>query len=59
MRKPMKNKIYIPITKAIQDIIDQYGNKAVGHDAFIFPILRPEWDEEKDILCHPTIYQND
>ncbi len=36
----------IPITRQMQTIIDMHGVKAVGHDAFIFPILRPDWDEE-------------
>lgn len=35
----------IPITKSMQNIINRHGNKAVGHDAYIFPILRPEWSE--------------
>jgi len=40
-------EIQIPITNRMQKIIDRHGNKAVGHDAFIFPILRPEWDDRK------------
>jgi len=39
--------LQIPITKRMQSIIDTHGVRAVGHDAFIFPILRPEWDEER------------
>jgi integrase/recombinase XerD len=42
-----ENKLRVPITKNIQAIIDRHGNKAIGHDAFIFPILKPEWNEEK------------
>ena len=37
----------IPITRQMQSIIDTHGVRAVGHDAFIFPILRPEWNEEQ------------
>jgi len=37
----------IPITRQMQSIIDAHGVRAVGHDAFLFPILRPEWDEER------------
>jgi integrase len=40
-------EIRVPITESMQLIIDRHGNKAVGHDAFIFPILKPGWDKEK------------
>jgi site-specific recombinase XerD len=39
--------LQIPITKRMQSIIDTHGIRAVGYDSFIFPILRPEWDEER------------
>jgi integrase len=37
----------IPITRQMQSIIDLHSVRAVGHDAFLFPILRPDWDEER------------
>lgn len=42
-----EESLSIPITRQMQFIIDAHGNKAVGHDAFIFPILRPEMNEEQ------------
>lgn len=42
-----EEKLRIPITRQMRSIIDTHGVRAVGHDAFIFPILRPEWDEER------------
>lgn len=46
-KRKNKNKIYVPITTRMQSIIDRHGNKAIGHDAFVFPILRPEWNDQK------------
>jgi integrase/recombinase XerD len=42
-----ENKIHVSITRQMQTIINKHGNKAVGHDAFLFPVLRPDWDEVK------------
>jgi len=46
--------LHVPITASMQDIIDRQGNKAIGHDAYLFPILKPEWDEER---CYSEIKQ--
>lgn len=43
----VEEPLRIPITRQMQAIIDRHGVRAVGHDAFIFPILRPEWNEEQ------------
>lgn len=40
-------KINIPINKSIQEIIDKYGNKSIGFDNYVFPILKPDMTEEK------------
>lgn len=37
--------LHIPVTKNLQAIINEHGTRAIGHDAYIFPILRPEWSE--------------
>ncbi|MFO7656345.1 MAG: site-specific integrase [Bacteroidales bacterium] len=37
----------VPITESMQSIIDRYGNKAIGFDSFIFPILKTDWGSEK------------
>jgi len=42
-----EESLSIPITRQMQVIIDTHGNRAVGHDAFIFPILRPDMNEEQ------------
>ena len=39
--------IHITVTERIQSIIDKHGNKSIGHDAFIFPVLRPNMSERK------------
>ncbi len=43
-----EDKLHVPITKTMQSIIDRYGKKAVGFDSFIFPILEPDWSEQKN-----------
>jgi integrase len=43
-----EDKLHAPITKNMQSIIDRYGIKSVGFDSFIFPILKPEWNEERN-----------
>lgn len=42
-----EDKIHVPLTQTMRSIIKRHGNRAVGHDAYIFPVLNPEWDEEK------------
>jgi integrase len=42
-----ENKLHVPITGNMQTIIDRYGNKAVGYDSYIFPILKPDMSEER------------
>lgn len=41
-------KLQIPITKNIQSIINRTGNKAIGFDSYIFPILKTEWTQERN-----------
>jgi len=55
VREKTKNKdeeefIRVPVTHQMQTIIDIHGNKAVGYDAYIFPILKPDWSESKKYL---------
>lgn len=46
-----EDKLHVPITKNMQAIIDRHGNKAIGHDAFIFPVLKPEMTEEQKFMA--------
>lgn len=51
VREKTKNKeeqveIRVPVTNQMQLIIEKHGIKAIGHDAYIFPILKPEWNDE-------------
>jgi integrase len=43
----IENKLCVPIGKNLQSIIDRHGNKSIGFDSYIFPILKPQWDPEK------------
>ena len=45
--KPNEVKLKVIITQYLQGIIDRHGNKAVGHDAYIFDILKPDMDEAR------------
>ena len=42
-----ENKLRVPVSKVMQSIIDRYGNKAVGFDSYIFPLLKPDYSNEK------------
>jgi integrase/recombinase XerD len=42
-----EDKLHVPITKTMQSIIDRYGNKSVGFDSYILPILKPDYSNEK------------
>jgi len=42
-----EDKLHVTITKNMQSIIDKHGNKTVGYDSFIFPILKPDFNEQK------------
>lgn len=42
-----EDKIHVPLTSTMNKIIDRYGNKAVGFDSYIFPILKNDSSEEK------------
>ena len=42
-----EDKLHVPITKTMQAIIDKHGNKAIGFDSYLFPILKPDWSEER------------
>lgn len=46
-KEAKEDKLNVPITKNIQTIIDRHGNKSVGFDSYIFPILVSEWSEER------------
>jgi len=55
IREKTKNKdrqtpISVPITKQMQLIIDRHGNKAIGHDAYLFPILRPDMTDHEQYM---------
>jgi integrase len=56
VREKTKNKeadedtLHVPISKNMQTIIERHGNKAIGHDAYIFPVLRPDMSEEKKFM---------
>jgi len=39
--------IRITLTKRMQSIINQHGNRAIGHDAFIFNVLKSGMSERK------------
>lgn len=43
-----EDKLIVPISKNMQVIIDKYGKKAIGFDSYILPILKPDWDEERN-----------
>lgn len=43
-----EDKLHAPISKNMQSIIDRYSNKAIGFDSYIFPILKPDWTEERN-----------
>jgi integrase len=40
-------RIQVPITSQMQLIIDRHGTKAVGYDAFLFPVFKPGMKEEQ------------
>lgn len=46
--EPDEDKLHVPISKTMQEIIDRYGNKAIGYDSYIFPMLKPDWSEERN-----------
>lgn len=55
IREKTKNKdhqteISVPISRQIQNIIARHSNKAVGHDAYLFPILKPDMSDEKKYM---------
>ncbi len=37
----------VPITELMQGIIERYGNRSVGFDNYVFPILQNDWDEKR------------
>jgi len=46
-KEAREEKLHVPITKHMQTIIDRHGNKAIGYDSYLFPILKLDWSEEK------------
>ncbi len=43
-----ENKLHVKISKTMQSIIERHGNKSVGFDSYIFPILKRDWNEERN-----------
>ncbi len=41
----VEETLHVILTRSLQDIINRHGQKAVGFDAYIFPILKEEWTE--------------
>jgi len=55
VREKTKNKthqaeISIPISAQMRRIIDHHSNKAIGHDAYLFPILKSNMTEERKYM---------
>jgi integrase/recombinase XerD len=44
-RKETQETIRVPVTRQMQSIIDKHRNRAIGHDAYVFPILKPDWTD--------------
>jgi integrase len=52
IREKTKNKdrqtsTTVPITRQMRTIIERHGNKAIGHDAYLFPVIKPEMSDQK------------
>jgi integrase len=43
-----ETKLHVQISKNMQSIIDLHGNKSIGFDSYIFPILKTGSDEKKN-----------
>ncbi|MBW6480760.1 MAG: site-specific integrase [Bacteroidales bacterium] len=43
--KETEETLNVPITQSIQNIINRHGNRHIGHDAYLFPILNPNMTE--------------
>jgi Phage integrase family. len=43
-----ETKLHVQISKNMQSIIDLHGNKSVGFDSYIFPILKNGSDEKRN-----------
>jgi integrase len=43
----VEETIHVILTRSLQDIIERHGQKAVGFDAYIFPILKEDWTEPR------------
>jgi integrase len=43
-----EDKLHVIINKNMQSFIETYGNKAIGFDSYIFPILKLEWNAERN-----------
>jgi integrase len=55
VREKTKNKthqaeITIPLSAQMKRIIDLHSNKAIGHDAYLFPILNSKMSEERKYM---------
>ncbi|MCK4921846.1 MAG: site-specific integrase [Bacteroidales bacterium] len=48
--KDQQDEIFIPISQQMQTIINRHSSKAVGHDAYLFPILKQESTDQKKYL---------
>jgi integrase len=45
-----EDMLHVPITKNMQSIIERHGNKTIGYDGFIFPVLKPDMTEEQKFM---------
>lgn len=45
--KNKQSTLHFNINSSMQEIIKKWHVRAIGHDAYVFPILKPEWSEER------------
>lgn len=45
--KQEEERLNVPITSSMQSIIERHGNKSIGFDSYLFPILKPEMTERE------------
>jgi integrase len=46
--KDTEVKLRFTVTDSLRRIIKEHGTPSVGHDGYMFPILRPGWAEERE-----------
>jgi integrase len=52
--KRRKTDIAVEITDTLQQIIDRVSVRSIGHDGYLLPVLKNEWDEAR---CYAEIKQ--